>query len=44
MQPTLESLGQFLLININLSKLFDCNQHLFKFISIKPKKKSFVLI
>jgi len=38
-QPTLGSFGQFLLVNINLSKLPICSLHIFKFISILTKEK-----
>jgi hypothetical protein len=38
LQPSLGSLGQFLLTKINLSKLFDYMRHLFKFVSILVNK------
>jgi hypothetical protein len=38
-QPTLGSLGQFFLVNINLSKLPICSLHIFKFINILAKEK-----
>jgi hypothetical protein len=40
-QPSLLSLSPFLPININLSKLYDCSQHLLKFMSMLAKEKSF---
>jgi hypothetical protein len=39
LQPTLGSLGQFLLTNIILSKLSDYKQYLFKFVRILANQK-----
>jgi len=44
LQLTLGSLGQFLLTNIYLSKLFDCKWHLFKFVSIPTKSNIFSVV
>lgn len=40
-QPSLISLSQLSPIIINLSKLYDCSQHLLKFMSMLAKEKSF---
>ncbi len=42
-KPTLRSLGQFLLTKIILLRLFDCNWHLFKFVTI-PINEKFLLV
>ncbi len=41
LQPTLGSLGQFLLTKIYLFKLFNYKQHLFKFAKILANEKVF---
>ncbi len=43
LQPILQSLGQFWLINKKISKFFDCNLHLFKFIKILTMEKLLLL-
>ncbi len=40
MQPTIRSLNNISLININLLKLFDYNQHLLEFINMPSKEKT----
>jgi hypothetical protein len=40
LQPTLVSLGQFLLTKINFSKYFDCKRHLLRLVSMLTKRKS----
>ncbi len=41
LQPILESLGQFLFTKINLSRFYDCKQHLLKLIRILVNENNF---
>jgi len=41
LQPILESLGQFLLIKINLSKFFYCKRHLLRLVRIPTNENIF---